>query len=63
MGFLDTAARRRRRAGSSAPPAPDLDAEVEAFLSGSTGFALDPSDLAVLFQDAAGTTPVTTGGA
>ena len=27
---------------------------MEAFLSGSTGFALDPSDLAVLFQDAAG---------
>ena len=52
----------RRPATGGSPPAPDLDAEVEAFLSGSTGFALDPSDLAVLFRDAAGTTPVTTSG-
>lgn len=55
MGFLDTAARRRRRAGS---PTPSLSDQVQAILAGTTGFALDPSDKATMWQDSGKTTPV-----
>lgn len=45
----------------SSPPAPDLDAEVEAFLSGTDGFVLPFRTAAQLAQDPAGSTPVTAG--
>lgn len=41
---------------------PSLSAQVEAMLAGTTGFALDPSDLTTMWQDSAKTTPVTAGG-
>ena len=49
------------RRNAAAPP-PSLSAQVEAILSGTTGYALDPTDLATLWQDSAKTTPVTTAG-
>ena len=39
---------------------PSLSAQVEAMLAGTTGFALDPSDLTTMHQDTARTVPVTT---
>jgi hypothetical protein len=45
-----------------APPPPDLDAEVQAILAGRGGMAFDPRDLTTLFQDGAGTVPVTADG-
>lgn len=39
--------------------APTLDQQVETILAGTTGFVLDPQDLSTMFQDAAGTIPVT----
>jgi hypothetical protein len=44
---------RRRRSGG------DPAAAVEALLSGTAGFAFDPSDETTLFQDTAATVPVT----
>jgi hypothetical protein len=41
---------------------PSLDSQVEAILAGTKGFALDIQDLSSLFQDAAGTIPVTAAG-
>jgi hypothetical protein len=41
------------------PAPPSLSAQVQAILAGTTGFALDPHDLSTMFQDAAGTIPVT----
>ncbi|NJO55532.1 MAG: hypothetical protein HC834_03300 [Rhodospirillales bacterium] len=55
---MNIALMRRRRMGGSL----SLSAQVEAILAGTTGFALDPSDLSTLFQDTAGTVPVTTAG-
>lgn len=40
--------------------APSLSQQVEAMLAGTTGFALDPSDLTTMHQDTARTVPVTT---
>lgn len=59
MGFLDLATRRRRRMGSAAP---SLSDQVQAILAGTTGFALDPSDLTTLDQVSGGGTPVTAPG-
>lgn len=39
-----------------------LDDQVQAILAGTGGYALDPRDLSTMFQDAAGTIPVTTPG-
>jgi hypothetical protein len=47
-----------RGAGGGSDPA----AEVQAILSGTTGWAVDPSITSTVFQDAAGTTPVTADG-
>ena len=55
MSFLFRAARRRRRAGSAALT---LSQQVEAWLSGTPGYALDPSDLTLLDQISTGGTPV-----
>lgn len=44
-----------QRAGSAAP---SLSAQVEAILAGTTGFALDPSDVTTMHQDTARTVPV-----
>lgn len=44
------------------PPAPDYPVEIEALLSGTTGFVIDPTDTAVNFKDTAGTTPVASPG-
>jgi len=41
---------------------PDLGAQVQAILAGRGGMAFDPRDKSTLFQDAAGTTPVTADG-
>lgn len=49
-----------RAAAVSGGPPPSLADQVEAILSGTTGFALDPSDTATMFQDTGETTPVTT---
>jgi hypothetical protein len=49
---------RRRSSGGGAPPS--LAAQVEAILAGTNGIALDPTDLATLWQDSAKTVPVTT---
>lgn len=59
MGFLDLAARRRRRMGSAAP---SLSDQVQAILAGTAGFALDPSDLTTMHQDTARTVPVALNG-
>lgn len=49
------------RLGSA--PNPSLDALIKAlFTSGEQGFAYDPNDLTTLYQDAAGTIPVTAAG-
>lgn len=39
---------------------PTLSEQVQALLAGTTGFALDPSDLTTMHQDTARTVPVTT---
>ncbi len=54
--------RRLTRRGGSVPPGPSPDAELEAFLTGKVGFARDPADLSTLWQDVAGTVPVTAAG-
>lgn len=53
--------RRTFRDGASGgASAPSLTAQVQAlFASGESGIWYDPSDFATLFQDSAGTTPVT----
>ena len=56
MSFLIRAARRRRMAGGGGSPS--LSAQVEAWLSGASGYALDPSDLTLLDQISTGGTPV-----
>ena len=56
MTFLFRAA-RRRRAGSAAP---SLSAQVQAILAGTTGFALDPSDLTTMWLSEVGSRGVTT---
>jgi hypothetical protein len=40
----------------------DYEAEVEALLSGTAGFVIDPTDTAVNFTDTAGTIPVSSAG-
>ncbi len=57
MSFIDMAARRRRQAG-----AVNYTAAVQSFLSGTTGFAVDPSNLTTLWQDTGRTSQVTTSG-
>lgn len=57
MGMMDVS-RRRRRMGSAA--APDHAAEVQTLLSGTAGFALDPTDTSTMWQDTGTATPVTT---
>lgn len=48
----------RRPATGAAPPS--LSEQVETMLAGTTGFALDPTDTATMWQDTARTTPVGT---
>lgn len=50
--------RHGRKVGGAA----SLSAQVEAILSGTNGFALDPVDLSTMWQDSAKTTPVTADG-
>jgi len=59
MACMFATTRRRRSGGSSGPPAPDYAAEVEALLSGTAGFALDPTDTSTMWQDTGTATPVT----
>lgn len=54
---MNIAVLRRRRQGGNGQT---LSQQVQAILSGRAGFALDPSDTSTMFQDAAGTVPVTT---
>lgn len=62
MGYMDIAARRRRRMGAAPPPGPSLSDQVQAMLSGTTGFAVDPSDAATMWQESTKTNQVTAGG-
>ena len=55
LGFVEMAA-------SGGSPPVDYEAEVEAILSGTSGYAIDPTDLSKMWQDFAKTTPVTTAG-
>lgn len=52
--------RHGRKVGAGS--APDYAAEVQAILSGTTGWAVDPSITSTIFQDTAGATPVTADG-
>jgi hypothetical protein len=54
--FMDMAGHRRRQGGAAALT---LSQQVEAILAGTTGFALDPTDVSTMWQDSAKTTPVT----
>ena len=54
MGYGVLDFRRRRASGAFSP--------LRLFASGEEGAWYDPSDLSTLFQDSAGTTPVTTAG-
>lgn len=56
MSFLFRAARRRRRAGSTAP---SLSAQVEAMLAGTDGYVIPLRSATQLKQDPAGTIAVT----
>ena len=56
MGFSLPVLNRRRRMGTAA------FSPVSLFSAGEQGFWLEPSDLTTMFQDRAGTTPVTTPG-
>lgn len=47
--------RRRRQSGGSLT----LSQRVQAILAGRDGFAIDPSDTSTMFQDSAGSTPIT----
>lgn len=44
------------------PTTSNLDQQVQAILAGTEGFVLDPFDLSTMFQDSAGTIPVTAPG-
>ena len=56
MNFINMVAKRRRRAVGGPLT---LSEQVEALLAGTTGFALDPSDTATMWQDTGTATPVT----
>lgn len=48
----------RPGSGGGGPPPVDYEAEVEALLSGTAGWAFDPADPAIVFEDTGGTDPV-----
>ena len=50
------------RGGGGGPPAPSAFSPLEMFGPGVPGVWFDASDMSTLFQDSAGTTPVTTAG-
>ncbi|NJL70359.1 MAG: hypothetical protein HC888_01515 [Candidatus Competibacteraceae bacterium] len=59
---MDTPVLMRRRRVGGGSPAVDYEAAVEALLSGTPGFVIDPTDASINFTDTAGSIPVSSPG-